>query len=59
MQKLQSLRVQGNTRNPPLRGLLCVVFPISNHRMPGCRKLHADLVLQSRDERDPQQRGAA
>ena len=42
--------------NLPLRGLLRGVLSIPDHRMTNRQKLHPDLILQSGDERDADER---
>ncbi len=51
-------RVKSDARNPPLRRFLRVVFSVAHHRVADRRKLHADLILQSRHQRNADQRSA-
>ena len=48
--------MQSHPVDAPLRGFRRMVFAIADHRVAEGRKLHPNLVLQSRDERDQDER---
>lgn len=56
MNKRKSRRVQREPANLSLRGLLWGILSIPYNRMPNRHKLHSDLILQSGDERDADER---
>ena len=55
MNKFQIGRMKGHPRDSPLCHLFRTILSVSNHRMPDGRKLHPNLVLQSRHQRDAHQ----
>src|SRR5205807_8654091 len=57
--RMNELKMRGMKRdasNAPLRRLCRVILSVADHRMVNRRKLHADLILQSRHQRDSDQR---
>lgn len=48
-----------NPSNSALRGFVMAVLPVADDRVAERCKLHSDLILQSRQQRDPYQRGCA
>ena len=50
--------VKSDARNSPLRRFRQVVFPVTHNWVADRRKLHANLILQSRHQRNPDQRSA-
>jgi len=51
-------RVQSDAGNSPLRSFRLVVFPVAHHRVIDRRKLHSNLILQSRHQLNSDQRCA-
>ena len=51
-------RVKGDARNSSLRRFRRMIFSVAHDRVADRRKLHADLILQSRHQRNPHQRSA-
>ena len=51
--------VKSHAGNPPLLCLLRTIFSVADHGMSARRKLHPDLVLQSRYQRDADKRSCA
>ena len=49
-------RMQSDAGNSALSRFLRVILSVADHRVADCRQLHADLILQSRHQRDPDQR---
>ena len=56
MNELKMRRMKSDARNSPLRRFRRVVFSVTDDRMADRRKLHPDLILQSRRQRHPHQR---
>jgi len=52
-------RMKSDARNSPLQRFRLMVLSVADHRMADRRKLHADLILQSRHQRNSNQRRAA
>jgi len=58
MKELKMRGMKGNASNSPLRRFLQVVFSVTDDRVADCRKLHPDLILQSRHQRNADERSA-
>lgn len=58
MNELKMRRMKSNAGNSPLRRFRQVVFSVADDRMADRRKLHSDLILQTRHQRHPDQRSA-
>jgi len=56
MNKMQVGRMKRDPGNSTLRGFVMAVLPVADDRMAEGCKLYSDLILQSRQQRDPQQR---
>jgi hypothetical protein len=56
MNELKMRGVKGDARDSALRRFRRVVLSVADDRMADRRKLHSDLVLQSRHQRNPDQR---
>ena len=56
MKKLKTRGMKGNASNSPLRRFFHVVFSVTDDRVADCRKLHPDLILQSRHQRHTDER---
>ena len=59
MNEFQIRRMKRHAGNSTLRGFFRTVLPIADDRMPIRGKLHANLILQSRQQRNPQQGSSA
>src|SRR5262249_45083115 len=59
MNKFEARRMQGEAVNLPLRSLFRSILSVPDHRMTNRQKLHPDLILQSGDERDADERCVA
>ena len=59
MNKMQVGRMKRDPGNSTLRGFVMAVLPVADDRMAEGCKLDSDLILQSRQQRDPQQRSCA
>ena len=59
MYELQMRCVKSDTSNSPLRHFCRMVFSVADDRVADGGKLHADLILQSRDQRNPDERSGA
>lgn len=57
MKELKIRCVKSDAGNSTFRGFRRVVFPVADHRVADCRELHPDLILQSRHQRNPDERG--
>ena len=58
MNELKMRRMKSHAGNSPLRRFRQVVFSVADDRVADGRKLHSDLILQSRRQRHPDQRSA-
>jgi len=52
-------RVKRDASNSPLQSFRRVVFPVADDRVTDCRKLHPNLILQPRHQRNSEERGGA
>lgn len=59
MKELQRGRMQRNPSNSTLRGFVMAVLPVADDRVAERRKLHSNLILQSRQQRNPYQGSCA
>ena len=55
MKELQRGRMQRNPSNSTLRSFVRAVLPVTDDRVTERRKLHSNLILQSRQQRNPYQ----
>ena len=55
MNELKMRCVKSDAGDSPLRRFRRVVFSVADHRVADRRKLHSDLILQSRHQRHSNQ----
>jgi len=58
VKELKMRRVESDAGDQPLGGFLGAVLSVADDRVADGRKLRPDLVLQSRHQRNPDERGA-
>lgn len=59
MDKFEMACMQRDASDSPLRRLFRVILAVAHHRVADGRELHADLVLQSGDQRHSHERRGA
>ena len=59
MNELKMPCMKSDASNSPLRCFRLVVFSVADDRVADSRKLHSDLILQSRHQRDSDERSGA
>ena len=59
MNELKMPCMKSDASDSPLQRLHRVVFSVANHRVADRGKLHSDLVLQARHQRDSDERRAS